>query len=159
MDQPRFRLFPGVSISCVLTTPLLAWMDGPEGAPADAEDEVSDAAKEGLRSGAHSAAAPSTTPGRPVRSVVFYARVWITLFANVALWNSMWILIDKNTWDSTTNRNIAFIFVGAWMVYIADGVYGACGVTPARSILTDADVKVCLVSDAFLPHFRFVFPS
>lgn len=136
IDQPRFRIFPGVSVECVLTNKLFNWMG-------DAEEELA-AQMANDDDGAAAALTPeqlargaTAQSSAPTRSLLFYARVTVVLFANVALWNSAWILLDSNIYDNVFNRNAIYVVLGAWLVYIGDAGAGACGVYPARSVVSE----------------------
>ena len=57
----------------------------------------------------------------------------VSLFSNITLWNSAWVLLDLNTVDNTVGRSIVYIALGTWLLYASDAVYGAFGVYPART--------------------------
>ena len=132
-NQPRFRLCPGIKLDCILTT--------------DDFDEPAMPTAEGAPSPAtytHQTGALKKQGN--VRSIAFFVRVLVSLFSNIALWNSAWVLLDLNVVDNTAGRNVIYIALGLWLLYISDAIYGASGVYPARSVIA-ADTKAKRAND------------
>ena len=112
-NQPRFRICPGIKLDCIMT--------GDE-ADRDAAAKGGRGGEGGHRLRTGHQTGPLQNKGT-VRPVAFFFRVMVSLFSNIALWNSAWVLPDLNIVDNTVGRSIVYIAFGTWLLYVSDAVY------------------------------------